>query len=70
MKEKLIILLIVLLPMTFATGCRTIKNNHTTCYVGFDYKDKGVNDQNVKALVRHYCLCNPESKKCKDSIEK
>ena len=50
--------LIICLLTTCASGCKTWRaSNATACRVGFDYKDPGVNDQNARALLKHYCLC-------------
>ncbi len=32
-------------------------SNLPACRIAFDYKDTGVNDQNARALLVHYCLC-------------
>lgn len=52
---------IICLLALCASGCKTWRaSNATACRVGFDYKDPGVNDQNARALLTHYCLCvNP-----------
>ena len=47
------------------SGCETVQiTNATACEVGFDYKDKGVNNQNARALLVHYCICH-DNKLCK-----
>lgn len=44
-----------------AGGCKTLKASNTSaCRVAFDYQDPGVNDQNARALLVHYCLCVDE----------
>lgn len=44
------------------SGCRTLNvSNATACNVGFDYGDSGVNEQNVDALLAHYCICVDKS---------
>lgn len=48
--------------MNVLTGCKTVTvSNTTACHVGFDYDDKGVNEQNAKALLAHYCICFDET---------
>ena len=48
--------------MPFAGGCKTFQaSNASACRVGFDYQDPGVNEQNARALLVHYCLCNRAS---------
>lgn len=46
-------------------GCKSITiSNDTACHVGFDYTDTGVNSRNATALIRHFCICNPDNKDC------
>lgn len=57
-------MLLVCLSAMFATGCQTLKaSNATACAINFDYKDTGVNDQNARALLVHYCICK-DKKAC------
>ena len=52
----------VCLLTLYASGCATFPaTNRTACYVGFDYTDEGVNDQNARALLKHYCICVDEA---------
>lgn len=60
-------MLVICLLTSVVSGCRTIDvTNATACHVGFDYYDTGANDQNVKALMAHYCIC-VDSKACEKS---
>lgn len=39
-------------------GCKTYQtSNNSACIIPFDYSDEGVNDENARALLIHYCLC-------------
>lgn len=59
---RLMILLTVCLLTLCVSGCRTWgASNATACRVGFDYTDTGVNDQNARALLKHYCICVDEA---------
>ena len=50
--------LIICLLLTCAGGCKTFQaSNAAACRVEFDYADPGVNEQNARALLVHYCLC-------------
>lgn len=49
----------------FVNGCARLQvTNASACRVGFDYADEGVNNQNARALLEHYCLC-VDDKLCK-----
>ncbi len=44
--------------MMCAAGCSTFPASKApACRVDFDYRDPGVNEQNARALLVHYCLC-------------
>lgn len=62
MLNKLRIMFILCLLMTLGAGCTKLQiSNASACLVPFDYGDEGVNDQNAKALLIHYCLCKDEN---------
>ncbi len=53
------------LLLTLGAGCANFNaSNASACVVPFDYGDEGVNDQNARALLIHYCICKDE-KACK-----
>lgn len=51
--------------MSAAVGCTKSQmvRTESVCRISFDYGDEGVNDQNARALLIHYCLCKDE-KQC------
>ena len=70
MRIKYTMLLVICLMLISTLGCRSVTvNNDTACYVGFDYSDTGVNTRNATALIRHFCICNPDNKDCKKLIK-
>ena len=55
----------LLVMMMLGAGCTTWQTSSAgACAVPFDYGDEGVNAQNARALLIHYCLCKDE-KACK-----
>ena len=43
-------------------GCARLQvSNASTCAIPFDYSDEGVNEQNARGLLIHYCLCKDEN---------
>ena len=64
-QKGLRIMFMLCLLMTLGAGCTTWQtSNASACLVPFDYGDDGVNDQNARALLIHYCICRDE-KACK-----
>ena len=43
-----------------ACAPKTYISNASACLIPFDYGDEGVNAQNARALLVHYCLCKDE----------
>lgn len=42
-------------------GCTKLQiSNTSACQVPFDYADEGVNEQNARALLMYYCICEDE----------
>lgn len=48
--------------MSVAVGCTksVMVQTDSVCHIPFDYGDEGVNVQNARALLIHYCLCKDE----------
>lgn len=58
---RLLIVFAICLLILCVNGCKTVNvSNTTACQVGFDYSDNGVNEQNARALLSHYCICYDE----------
>ena len=65
MRKELLLALIVCLAVLCGNGCKTFRSsNASACRVGFDYADTGVNERNARALLVHYCICNPGEDVC------
>lgn len=56
--------------MILSAGCKSYQiSDNSACYVGFDYSDCNVNQQNKRALLKHFCICNPDNEVCKEILE-
>ena len=55
---KKLLLLVMLSGVIITAGCTKLQtSNASACVIPFDYGDEGVNAQNARALLVHYCLC-------------